>query len=98
MVWTRRAIDFSEGTSLCVWWYHCVTVLSVALSHLCSEPASQAGFETGVGNPGCRAQLTSSLCFNRLTKFIASPMNPCTAIAASGVSWKTRLAVRVSML
>lgn len=23
MVWTRRAIDLSEGTSLCVWWYHC---------------------------------------------------------------------------
>lgn len=22
MVCTRRAIDFSFGTSLCVWWYH----------------------------------------------------------------------------
>lgn len=42
--------------------------------------------------------LTSSRCFSCLTKFIASPMNPWTAIAVSGVSWKTRFAVRVSML
>lgn len=45
-----------------------------------------------------RRQLASNRCFNRLTKLTASPMNPCTAIAESGVSWNTRRAVRVSML